>query len=54
MATIALAQDVKNRTGSTWWVSAVFIATFLPSVVVGLSAGPLIDRLSRKDRKSVV
>jgi DHA3 family macrolide efflux protein-like MFS transporter len=48
MATIALAQDVKNRTGSTWWVSAVFVATFLPSVVVGLSAGPLIDRLSRK------
>jgi MFS family permease len=48
MATIAVAQDVKNRTGSSWWVSAVFVATFLPSVVVGLSAGPLIDRLSRK------
>jgi MFS family permease len=48
MATIALAQDVKNRTGSSWWVSAVFVATFLPSVVVGLTAGPLIDRLSRK------
>jgi DHA3 family macrolide efflux protein-like MFS transporter len=48
MATIALAQDVKNRTGSTWWVSGMWIAIFLPSVVVGLTAGPLIDRLSRK------
>jgi MFS family permease len=48
MATIALAQDVKNRTGSSWWVSAVLVATFLPSVGVGLTAGPLIDRLSRK------
>jgi len=48
MATIAVAQDVKNRTGSSWWVSAVFVATFLPSVAVGLTAGPLIDRLSRK------
>jgi MFS family permease len=48
MATIAVAQDVKNRTGSSWWVSAVFVATFLPSVFVGLTAGPLIDRLSRK------
>ena len=48
MATIALAQDVKDRTGSTWWVSALFIVTFLPSIVVGLAAGPLIDRLSRK------
>jgi MFS family permease len=48
MATIALAQDVKNRTDSTWWVSGMWIAVFLPSVVVGLTAGPLIDRLSRK------
>jgi MFS family permease len=48
MATIALVQDVKNRTGSSWWVSAVFVATFLPSVAIGLTAGPLIDRLSRK------
>ena len=48
MATIALAQDVKNRTDSTWWVSGMWIAVFLPSVLVGLTAGPLIDRLSRK------
>jgi MFS family permease len=48
MATIALTADVTSRTGSPWWVSALFIVTFLPSVVVGLAAGPLVDRLSRK------
>jgi MFS family permease len=48
MATIALTADIKDRTNSPWWVSALFIVTFLPSVIVGLAAGPLIDRLSRK------
>jgi MFS family permease len=48
MATIALTADVKDRTNSPWWVSALFVVTFLPSVIVGLAAGPLIDRLSRK------
>lgn len=48
MATIALTADVTARTHSPWWVSALFIVTFLPSVVVGLAAGPLVDRLSRK------
>lgn len=48
MATIALTADVADRTRSPWWVSALFIVTFLPSVVVGLVAGPLVDRLSRK------
>jgi DHA3 family macrolide efflux protein-like MFS transporter len=48
MATIALTVDVEARTNSPWWVSALFIVTFLPSVVVGLAAGPLVDRLSRK------
>jgi MFS family permease len=48
MATIALTADITKRTGSPWWVSALFIVTFLPSVVVGLAAGPLVDRLSRK------
>ena len=48
MATIALTADVTARTNSPWWVSALFIVTFLPSVIVGLAAGPLIDRLSRK------
>ena len=48
MATIALTADLTARTHSPWWVSLLFIVTFLPSIVVGLSAGPLIDRLSRK------
>jgi MFS family permease len=48
MATIALTTDVDARTHSTWWVSALFIVTFLPSVLVGLMVGPLIDRLSRR------
>ncbi|HEU5362995.1 MAG TPA: MFS transporter [Gaiellaceae bacterium] len=48
MATIALTADVDAKTNSTWWVSALFLVTFLPSVVVGLAIGPLIDRLSRK------
>ena len=48
MATIALTADITARTESPWWVSLLFIVTFLPSIVVGLVAGPLIDRLSRK------
>jgi MFS family permease len=48
MATIALTADITHRTGSPWWVSVLFIVTFLPSIVVGLVAGPLVDRLSRK------
>lgn len=48
MATIALTADVTARTDSPWWVSLLFVVTFLPSIVVGLVAGPLIDRLSRK------
>jgi MFS family permease len=48
MATIALTADVAARTRSPWWVSALFVVSFFPSVVVGLAACPLIDRLSRK------
>jgi MFS family permease len=48
MATIALTYDIQRRTHSPWWVSALWIATLLPSVAMGLLAGPLVDRLSRK------
>lgn len=48
MATIALTVDVKDRTGSAWWVSGLLVVTLLPSVVVGLALGPLVDRLPRK------
>jgi MFS family permease len=47
-ALLALAVDVKDRTDSGVWVSALMIAQFLPSVAVGLLAGPFIDRLPRK------
>ena len=45
---IALVIDVKDRTGSAIWVSALLIADFLPGVAIGLLLGPLVDRLSRK------
>jgi MFS family permease len=48
MATIALTTDLTARTHSPWWVSLLFIVTFLPSVIVGMAFGPLVDRLSRK------
>jgi MFS family permease len=48
IAVIALVVDVKDRTGSAVWVSALLIADFLPGVAIGLLLGPLVDRLSRK------
>ncbi|HKH32177.1 MAG TPA: MFS transporter, partial [Gaiellaceae bacterium] len=48
LAFIGLAIDVKDRTDSGPWVSALLIADVLPAVVIGLLAGPLVDRLSRK------
>jgi MFS family permease len=48
LAAIALTIDVKERTGSGAWVSALLIVEFLPSVVVGLTLGSLVDRLSRR------
>jgi MFS family permease len=48
LATIALTVEVYDRTHSGAWVSALLIAVFLPSVVVGLAIGPLLDRLERR------
>ena len=48
MAAVALAIDVKDRTDSGLWVGAVLIVEFLPTVVVGLLLGPLLDRLERR------
>jgi MFS family permease len=48
LALIALQIDVYDRTHSGWWVAALLIATILPAVFLGLLAGPLVDRLSRK------
>ena len=48
LAVIALQIDVYDRTGSGWWIGALLIANILPAVFLGLLAGPLVDRLSRK------
>ena len=48
LAALALAVDVFDRTGSGRWLAALLIADFLPIVVIGLTLGPLVDRLSRR------
>jgi MFS family permease len=48
LAAVALAIDVKDRTNSGLWVGAVLVVEFLPTVVVGLLLGPLLDRLERR------
>jgi len=48
LAGIALAIDVKDRTDSGLWVGAVLLVEFLPTIVVGLLLGPLLDRLERR------
>ena len=48
LAAVALAIDVKDRTNSGAWVSAVLLVEFLPPVFVGLTLGPLLDRLERR------
>ena len=49
LAAIALAIDVKDRTNSGLWVGAVLVVAYLPTVVIGLTLGPLLDRLPRRD-----
>ena len=48
LAAVALTIDVQQRTNSGPWVAAVLVAEFLPTVVVGLLLGPLLDRLERR------
>jgi len=48
LAFVALVLDVQARTDDARWVSALLIVEFLPIVVLGLVAGPLVDRLSRR------
>src|SRR5206468_8048591 len=48
LAAVALAIDVQQRTNSGPWVAAVVVVEFLPTVVVGLLLGPLLDRLERR------
>jgi MFS family permease len=48
LAFVALVLDITDRTDDARWVSALLVAEFLPVVVVGLVAGPLVDRLPRR------
>ncbi len=48
LAVIALAVDVFDRTDSNQWVAALLLAGFLPTLVIGLLLGPLVDRLPRR------
>jgi MFS family permease len=52
LAAVALTIDVKDRTAgsphSGVWVAAVLVVEFLPTIIVGLLLGPLLDRLERR------
>jgi MFS family permease len=48
LAFVALVVDIWDRTGDSNWVSALLIAEFLPIIVIGIAAGRLIDRVSRR------
>jgi MFS family permease len=48
LAAIALTVDIYDRTGSGTWVAALLVVEFLPIIVIGLTLGPLVDRLSRR------
>ena len=48
LAFVALTVDVFDRTGSATWVSALLIADFLPSIVIGVTAASLVDRMPRR------
>ena len=48
LAFVALTVDVYDRTNSATWVSALFIADFLPAIVIGIAAGTIVDRMQRR------
>lgn len=48
LAAIVLSVSIFDRTGSGRWLAALLIADFLPIVLIGLTLGPLVDRLSRR------
>src|SRR6266550_1983815 len=48
LALVALEVDVFERTHSSAWIAALLIADLLPTFAIGVFAGPLIDRLSRR------
>ncbi|HET7554782.1 MAG TPA: MFS transporter [Gaiellaceae bacterium] len=48
LALVALEVDVWVRTQSSGWVAALLIADLLPTFLIGILVGPLVDRLSRR------
>jgi MFS family permease len=48
LAFVALTVDVYDRTHSATWVSALFIADFMPAIVIGIAAGSMVDRMPRR------
>ena len=48
LALVALEIDIFERTHSSAWIAALLIADLLPAFAIGIFAGPLIDRLSRR------
>ncbi len=48
LAAVALTVDVFDRTGSGKWVSALLLVEFLPIILIGILAAPLVDRFSRR------
>jgi MFS family permease len=48
LALVALEVDVWVRTQSSSWVAALLIADLLPTFLIGILVGPLVDRLSRR------
>ena len=48
LALVALEVDIWVRTESSAWVAALLIADLIPTFLIGILVGPLIDRLSRR------
>jgi MFS family permease len=48
LAAIALTVHIYDLTGSGSWVAALLVVDFLPIILIGLTLGPLVDRLSRR------
>lgn len=48
LAFIALQIDIKERTDSGVWISALLVAEVVPMFAIGVFLGPVIDRVSRR------
>ena len=48
LAFVALVVDVYDRTESATWVGGLLLAEFVPIVLLGIFAGPFVDRLPRR------